>query len=212
MNSIDVPYSLKERAECERREELLHEVEHTLPLLSLLRSLRKAKGRRLVPGFDPLDGGAHASVLLLLETPGRRAVESGFVSRNNPDPTAKNLFCLLGKAKLPRSSTLIWNAVPWDLRSNGKSRAPREQDLLEARPALARLLSKLRELEFIVLVGGAAQSLHTWLSSRTEARLLACHHPSARVFNLWPRRREENREVLAWIARRLTMRVQRTPR
>lgn len=204
MKSLDAPYSLRDVDERNRREELLRDGRHTQPLLPLLRRLRRERGTHLVPAFDPLDGAAHAAVLLLLESPGPRAVESGFVSRNNPDPTAKNLFCMLEEASLSRASTLIWNAVPWDVRASGKSRAPREEDLLQARPALVDLLAELKKLEFIILVGGAAQSLHTWLSPRTEARLLACHHPSARVFNRWPDRRQENREVLAWAARRLT--------
>ena len=35
-----------------------------------------------------------AAILYLLEAPGRRAIESGFVSRDNPDETAKNFFLL----------------------------------------------------------------------------------------------------------------------
>ena len=54
-----------------------------------------------VPHFDPLDGEVEAGCLFLFEAPGPRAVGSGFVSRDNPDETAKNFFFLNREAGLP---------------------------------------------------------------------------------------------------------------
>jgi hypothetical protein len=53
-----------------------------------------------VPEFDPLDGGVEAQVLFLFEKPGPMTAElggskrsgSGFISRNNDDPTAEATF------------------------------------------------------------------------------------------------------------------------
>ena len=46
---------------------------------------------RPVPDADPADGGIGARCLLLLETPGPSIGRTGFVSRDNPTPTAGNL-------------------------------------------------------------------------------------------------------------------------
>jgi hypothetical protein len=65
----------------------------------------------------------------LLEAPGGRAVGSGFVSRNNPDETAKNFFLLNQEAGLPRSRTVTWNVVPWYVGSGEKIRAVTDADI-----------------------------------------------------------------------------------
>jgi uracil-DNA glycosylase len=82
---------------------------HVLPLMNVVRDLR-AQGL-IVPNVDPNDGGMNARVLVLLETPGPKAVASGFVSRDNPDPTARNLGLVLDEAGLLRSDVVIWNVV-----------------------------------------------------------------------------------------------------
>jgi hypothetical protein len=65
-----------------------------------------------VPDFDPLDGGVNAACLFVLEAPGSRAVGSGFVSRDNPDETAKNWMLLNHAAKMDRRRVAVWNIVP----------------------------------------------------------------------------------------------------
>jgi hypothetical protein len=63
------------------------------PLTAFVDKLRVKMGSDYqIPYFDPWDGGTAAEVLFLLEAPGAKAVLSGFVSRNNPDETAKNFF------------------------------------------------------------------------------------------------------------------------
>jgi hypothetical protein len=58
---------------------------HIAPLAAFVEELRAAVGPQAsIPDFDPWNGGAHAQVLSLLEAPGSKAVDSGFVSRNNP--------------------------------------------------------------------------------------------------------------------------------
>jgi uracil-DNA glycosylase len=88
-------YSLHDADEQERRRALLQEA-HIAPLTEYVTYLRtSSEDSRKIPDFDPLDGGTKASVLFLLEAPGRKAVASGFISRDNPDPTARNMTQLL---------------------------------------------------------------------------------------------------------------------
>jgi hypothetical protein len=78
---------------------------HVRPLMDVVRELR-AHGRK-VPNVDPNDGGVDARILVLLETPGPQAVVSGFVSRDNPDPSAKNIGKVLDAAQFARSDVLL---------------------------------------------------------------------------------------------------------
>jgi hypothetical protein len=72
-----------------------------------------------VPDFDPLDGGICARILILKEKPGPTTsasisgrVGSGFISRDNDDPTAEATFRFMSAAGIPRQETLMWNVVP----------------------------------------------------------------------------------------------------
>jgi hypothetical protein len=61
------------------------------PLTAFVIALRAEAGpSKPVADFDPWDGGIYAEVLYLLEAPGPNAVLYGFISRNNPDESAKN--------------------------------------------------------------------------------------------------------------------------
>jgi len=51
---------------------------------------------RDIPYFDPLDGGVDTQVLFLFESPGDGALASGFVSRDNKDPSAAKFTALNG--------------------------------------------------------------------------------------------------------------------
>src|SRR5258707_58093 len=109
---IDAPKCLRDRAQCDARVALLRS-----PMMGALtafvESVRAEAGEAGVPHFDPLDGGVGAECLFLLEAPGPQAVLSGFVSRNNPDPTAKNWFELNVAVGIDRRRTMTWNIVPW---------------------------------------------------------------------------------------------------
>lgn len=109
----DAPYSLSDAGEQQRRLALLS-LPQRKPLAKYLASVRASVGAdHLIPNFDPCDGGVHARALFLLEAPGPKAVASQFVSSNNPDPTAQNLWHLIHDAGIARADTLIWNIVPW---------------------------------------------------------------------------------------------------
>ena len=57
--------------------------------------------------FDPRDGGIRAQALFLFEKPGPKANASGFISRDNDDPTAENIFRFMNQAGIPRKKTCL---------------------------------------------------------------------------------------------------------
>src|SRR5882672_5086390 len=91
---------------------------HVAPLTAYAAELRQRDNVQ-VPDFDPLDGGVNARVLFLFEKPGPMTAESGprtgsgFISRDNDDPTAEATFKFMQQAGIPRKLTVIWNIVPW---------------------------------------------------------------------------------------------------
>src|SRR5260370_6932856 len=93
---------------------------HVAPLTAYAAKLR-LRGSVEVPDFDPLDGGVDARVLFLSEKPGSKTADgskfsgrsgSGFVSRNNADPTAAATIDFMQKAHIPRHLTISWNVIP----------------------------------------------------------------------------------------------------
>ena len=170
------------------------EERHVAPLTAFVRRLRiKAGGDASIPFFDPWDGGTEAEILFLLEAPGPKARNSGFISRNNPDETAKNFFELLNEAGIPRRRSLLWNVVPWYLGTGKKIRPANASDIVSGIESLDELLGLLPRLRGIVLVGSKAQKAEGHLKQlRPSLFILACPHPSPMFIN----RRPENRQVL----------------
>jgi hypothetical protein len=83
------------------------------PLTSYAARLRE---RGEVPEFDPCDGGTEAQLLFLFEKPGPMTSSqagSGFIGRNNDDPTAEATFRFMQSAGIPRKLTVTWNVIPW---------------------------------------------------------------------------------------------------
>lgn len=157
-----------------------------------------------VPDFDPLDGGVDAECLFLLEAPGRKAVRSGFVSRNNPDETASNFFKLNEEANLRRNCTVTWNAVPWYIGDSQRIRAATRADLSAAQEHLVRLLSLLPRLRAIVLVGRKAQLFTTMVQQLAPSvTVLSCPHPSPLSLNGRAARRAELLACLVKVAQLL---------
>jgi uracil-DNA glycosylase len=187
----DAPYTLRDETERARRRSMLREP-HVSRLIGYADEIRlQSKEIREIPYFDPCDGGIGAKVLLLLEAPGGKAVGSGFISRNNPDPTARTMCELLSRAGLHRSDTLIWNIVPWYVGTGTRIRAARKSDISAALPHFPPLLDLLPSLQAIILVGRKAQSAKRQLAQLTNTRLFDSWHPSQQVMNRWPERRGE---------------------
>ncbi len=145
---------------------------------------------RDVPFFDPCDGGIRARILFLLEAPGPQAVRTGFVSRDNPDPTARNLRQLL--APLPRHETVLWNIVPWGVGTRDQIAPVSRADHEGSRPYLAHLIRLLPAMVTVVLVGKTAQRAREDLVRIWGGSIMDICHPSNRVFNRWPDRRRES--------------------
>lgn len=199
----DTSYALASESVKTHRKSLLHEA-HISPLTDFVTRMRdkEAMGEK-IPFFDPFDGGQHAEILFLLEAPGPCAVKSGFISRDNPDPSAKNFSVLNNTAQLDRKKTILWNIVPWYIEDeNHNIRPAKETDIEQGKKWLSELLTLLNNLKIIVLVGKKSQSIHVWLSARTNAHIYALHHPSNRVKNSYRDKFAENEDVLKNIARK----------
>ena len=149
---------------------------------------------REVPDFDPKNGNESAKYLFILEAPGPKAVQTGQISFENPDPSARNFREQLTTASIGRDEIAIWNVVPWYIcnKAGTSIRAATGADVRAGIEYLAPLVSAMPNLRCIVLVGGAARQAHMFLSRITTARIVSCHHPSARVLNVNPRAAEEN--------------------
>jgi hypothetical protein len=157
---------------------------HVAPLTRFVDALRRTQRcADCVPYFDPLDGGIQARSLLLLEAPGRKAVASGFVSRNNDDETAKNILGLLAKADLARRDTVLWNVVPWYLGDQGQIRNATGADFVLSRAALHRLLKILTRVRVVVLVGLSAQIAWDAAAPTSDAQIVRTWHPSPQSLN-----------------------------
>ena len=141
-----------------------------------------AAGRR-VPHFDPLDGGADARLLLLLETPGPGLAPTRFVSRDNRTGTGANLRRFLGDAGIARADTVIWNVVPWIVHAPGaRNRAVRRGEIAEGAALLPALLDRLPRLVAVVLAGAPAGAAEPVVrGARPEMPVLRMPHPSPTI-------------------------------
>jgi uracil-DNA glycosylase len=170
----DSPRSMRNVEVRERRQAMLNEP-HIEPLTAYAAKLRK-RGHGDVPDFDPLDGGVNARILFLFEKPGPMTAKggtrrgSGFISRNNDDPTAEATFNFMKRAGIPRKVTVTWNLIPgW----NG-TRKVTGQELRDGLSCLEELILLLPKLRAVVLVGK--------LAAKAEARLKA-NHPHLKALN-----------------------------
>lgn len=175
---------------------------NAMNFVDLVNKIRAERGLTSeVPGFDPKNGNEGAKYLFLLEAPGPKAKETGKISIRNPDPSARNLEAQLKAAGISDDEIALWNVVPWYLGDNAGTsiRAASASDVREGIEYLSPLVEAMPNLRCIVLVGGAARQAHMFLSSKTTARIVTCHHTSARVTNSNPRAAEENIAVFRYL-------------
>ncbi|MBK5169939.1 uracil-DNA glycosylase [Burkholderia sp. R-70211] len=148
--------------------------------------LRYASGWEF-PDFDPLDGGIEADMLFLLEKPGpmtspkHRRIGSGFVSRDNNDPTAEATSRFMRDAGIDRRRTVLWNTIPGWNKTIEIGRGGRARGIAEL-PGLLKLLPRVRT---VVLVGKQAHRAEPELAS-IGMRVFKSAHPSTRVRNSLP--------------------------
>lgn len=161
----------------------------TGPLSHFTATLRAELGPAYqIPDFDPNNGGVHCRALFLLEAPGPKAVATGLISQDNPDPSARNMKRLLTGAGFTREELILWNVVPWYVGTGRKIRPVTAVDVRTAIPYLLRLLSELRDLQVIVLVGRKAQMARPYIEAITELPLVDSFHTSNLVVNRDPGR------------------------
>lgn len=166
---------------CDRMRRL--DAAHIAPLTAYVDALRKQYPEWEFPYFDPADGGIRARLLFLLEKPGPKTSTtqggSGFISRNNNDPTAEATFIFMEAAGIPREETVLWNTIPgW----NGTIKiAPNELRFWLDRFDLKQMMRLLPNLEAIVLVGGKAQYARSLFEP--YGKIFDSYHPARRNKN-----------------------------
>lgn len=156
---------------------------HMAPLTEFVRSLR-ALGHS-VPDFDPKDGGINARVAFLSESPGPTAVASQFISRDNSDPSARNISRLLNESGLRREDVVLWNVVPYCVSTIERNRNATPRQIFEAWPYTKYFINILPRLECIVLCGRRAQTLsrrHLLVDS-PSLRIFETYHSGAQSYN-----------------------------
>lgn len=197
----DEPKSLGNAAIRELRLTLLSAT-HIARLTAFVEDLRSRRGvADHIPHFDPLDGGTLAECLFLLEAPGPQAITSGFISRNNPDETAKNFFTFNQNAGLDRRRTVVWNVVPWYVGTGKKIRPVSSEDIRDAEPALRSLLPLLPNLKIVVLVGQKAARAETLLRQLNPTlRIMQIPHPSPLFVNRFPENKDRLKTAFKEVA------------
>jgi hypothetical protein len=200
---MDEPKSLGRPEVRDARKAMLHE-SHVATLTSFVDDLRLERGLTTeIPYFDPLDGGINAKVLFVLEAPGAKAVASGFISRNNPDETARNMFRLLKETGFNRVESALWNIVPWYIGSGKKIRAARSEDIRTGFPHLINIANRLTRLKGVVLVGKKAGRVREMLAGQLNLPVWETYHPSPLFVN----NRPENRGLLLAMFREIRARI-----
>lgn len=190
---MDRPKLLRDKTAREERLSQIAEA-HIARLTDFVDDLRNKMGpEAAIPYFDPWDGGVGAEALFLLEAPGPKARNSGFVSMNNPDETAKNFFELIHAAGIDRRRIAIWNTVPWYIGSGVKIRPASSADIASGVESLANLFRLMPELRLVVLVGAKAQRAKKYIQSMSpDFDLFSSPHPSPMFVN----RRPDNRDTI----------------
>ena len=152
--------------------------DHMAPLDAFVDRLRGRHGE--VPGFDALDGGIKARLLLLLETPGPGLGQPRRVSRDNPTGTGRNLRRFLDEAEWPRGQTILWNAVPWVIHGPGAlNRAPKAAEIAAGLAELPEFLQLLPSLRAVVLAGRVTgRAAPVVAAVRPDLPIFTMPHPS----------------------------------
>jgi hypothetical protein len=160
---------------------------HVAELTNYIRQLRQRfPDSWEFPDFDPYDGGQDADLLFLMEKPGpmtsaKGGNGSGFISRNNDDPTAAAIFDFMVQAGIPRNRTVLWNTVPGWNKTIALKGLERRNGLAEL-PALISLLPRLKG---VVLVGRQAQRA-TKKIQELNLSVFPSSHPSPKVRSINP--------------------------
>lgn len=141
------------------RRAMLETVSTVQPLRQWAANLKVRPETAYLPDFDPAEAGAEARVLIVAEAPGPKTNPlnngSGFISVDNDDPSAEDLWRLRNEAGL-HYGVLLWNIVPWYLGTAAVK--PTRDDLERGAAALRGLLEELPDLQVVLLTGLPAQT------------------------------------------------------
>ncbi|MDH6149337.1 MULTISPECIES: uracil-DNA glycosylase [Paraburkholderia] len=181
MDYIHSPRSFKYPEAVAHRRMMLDEP-HISPLTSYVESLRAKYPTGEFQDFDPADGGIAAEILFLFEKPGPMTSSSGkrkgsgFISRNNDDPTAEATFSFMVQANIDRKRTALWNVVPgW----NGTIKVS-SAECRDGRQELKNLVALLPRVKTVVLVGRKAGNAEEFMQS-LGFKVFTSAHPSPKV-------------------------------
>jgi hypothetical protein len=180
ISSDDYPRSMRDEGVRRRRRAMLHQP-HIVTLTEYAAKLRGRDNTMEVPDFDPFDGGVDARALFLFEKPGPKTSEafggSGFISRNNDDPTAEATFRFMQQAALPRKATASWNVIPWWNLTREITRS----ELASGAACVGELVGLFPDLRVIVLVGEKAATAAKPYLDAMRLKVLTSDHPSPLV-------------------------------
>jgi uracil-DNA glycosylase len=130
--------------------------------------------------FDPAGGGIKSRVMYLAQDPSSTASETGFISPDNNDATARATTEACAEAGLGPHDRIHWNVYPWWLKAPCQARVP-EPGALSSR-FLSELLVMLPDVVSVVLIGGAAERSWERLEKLRpigdKVRVWAGPHPS----------------------------------
>jgi hypothetical protein len=171
---------------------------HVRPLMTLIEGWRMEGFD--VPSVDPNDAGVGARALFLLESPGPRAVGTGFISRDNPDPSARNMGKSLDLAGFARSDVLLWNVVPYCVSTIERNKNASSKQIRSAIPYTQAFIDRLPNLSVVVFCGRRAQLAASHLAFTAEH--FATFHPGAMAYNR-ARCREHINETFARASARI---------
>lgn len=156
---LDAPRGFRDPQRVRERVAMLEVESAVSPLLDWAGELA-ARRNAVVPLFDPAQAGTDARVLLLLEAPGpmtnsgNKRPGSGFISPDNNDATAENVWRARDAVNL-HTGVVAWNIVPWYLGQASKK--PTAGELAQGGLELRRLLTLLPDLRAVVVSGRIAQ-------------------------------------------------------
>ncbi|SDK35116.1 Uracil DNA glycosylase superfamily protein [Cryobacterium psychrotolerans] len=205
---LSAPRGFRSAQTRDERLAMLDEVASVQPLRDWAATLAARTPGRVVPSFDPAEAGVEARILLVLEAPGPMTnalsgslrAGSGFISVDNDDVTAENLWLAREAAGL-HDGYIGWNIVPWYL--GAASVKPKVAEVAEGAGALLELIQMLPRLETVVLSGRFAQ--RGWRANidksplRPAVDVVETWHPGPQAMNQ-PGKRAELIETLRTVA------------
>jgi hypothetical protein len=155
-----------------------------------------------VPYVAPHYNAANATILSLSSNPGPRAGGdggSGFLSRENDDPTAERMSQVFATVGLSDEHVLPWNAYPWYVHQAYPNGLPAGL-LNEGLDPLKRLLELHPQIRTVVAHGGdAKRAMRQFTTKKRFAPFVA-----ERSLKVWEARHTSNRAFIMDDAERAT--------